>query len=213
MKIVREAVVNTAIELLDEVGLEGLTMRKLAAALDVRAPSLYWHFPSKEALLDGMTEALLAPVGRNLADGLPWEEKLWRIAVELRSVLVSRRDASRVFAGTYVLGSNTLRVGSLMHSCLQDAGFEHRRASWGVFTLTHFIAGFAIEEQAFRNRPTDNTHLSLADTELLANYPLGAQLVAEITIESADERFAFGFNTHLAGWKNMLCDCSVPHRA
>ena len=46
-KIERDTVVTTALELLDEVGIDGLTMRRLAQALDVQAPSLYWHFANK----------------------------------------------------------------------------------------------------------------------------------------------------------------------
>jgi len=48
----RDLVVNTALKLLDEVGLDGLTLRKLAAELGVQAPALYWHFKNKQALLD-----------------------------------------------------------------------------------------------------------------------------------------------------------------
>lgn len=207
MKIVREVVVRRAIELLDVVGLEGLSMRRLAEALSVQAPSLYWHFPSKEALLNGMAEELLAPVGRDIPADLPWEERLCRIASDLRSVLLSRRDASRVFAGTYVLGDNTLRVGSLIQACLLDAGFEQRRASWGLFTLSHFVTGFAIEEQAFEKHAAGDGMSNPAATELFAKYPLAAQSVGEITLENADERFAFGLRTHIAGWKHMLNDC------
>jgi AcrR family transcriptional regulator len=51
-----------ALDLLDTDGLEGLTMRKLAAHLGVQAGALYWHFQSKRALLDAVADALLADV-------------------------------------------------------------------------------------------------------------------------------------------------------
>ncbi len=56
----QELIVRAALTLLDEVGLEGLTMRRLATALKIQAPSLYWHFPNKQALLDGMADAIFA---------------------------------------------------------------------------------------------------------------------------------------------------------
>jgi TetR/AcrR family tetracycline transcriptional repressor len=59
--IQQEVIVRAALTLLDEVGLEGLTMRRLATALKIQAPSLYWHFPNKQALLDGMADAIFAP--------------------------------------------------------------------------------------------------------------------------------------------------------
>lgn len=155
MKIVKEDVVTKALELLDEVGLEGLTMRKLADALKIQAPSLYWHFANKSALLDGMADALLEHVGRGVSRGEQWEDRLCQIAGELRLALLSRRDASRVFAGTYPISENILRVGSLIHECLLDAGMDDRRASWSVFILSHYVIGFSIEEQALANVPDE----------------------------------------------------------
>src|ERR1700688_4158094 len=53
----RQGVVRTALRILDEVGLDGLTVRKLASELGVQAPALYWHFKNKQALLDEMATA------------------------------------------------------------------------------------------------------------------------------------------------------------
>jgi len=51
-------VVLVALKLLDEVGLDGLTLRRLAAELGVQAPALYWHFANKRELLDHMAQAI-----------------------------------------------------------------------------------------------------------------------------------------------------------
>lgn len=56
--ISREQAVRTALDLLDDVGLDGLTLRALAARLDVQAPALYWHFTGKQDLLDEMATQL-----------------------------------------------------------------------------------------------------------------------------------------------------------
>lgn len=50
----RTRVADTALKLLNEVGLDGLTLRAIAKELDVKAPALYWHFKDKQALLDEM---------------------------------------------------------------------------------------------------------------------------------------------------------------
>ena len=50
----RARVADTALKLLNEVGLDGLTLRAIAKELDVKAPALYWHFKDKQALLDEM---------------------------------------------------------------------------------------------------------------------------------------------------------------
>lgn len=204
MKIVREDVVTKALALLDEVGIEGLTMRKLAEALKVQAPSLYWHFPKKIALLEAMADALLEPVGRGLPEAQPWEERLRVIAGDLRRALLSRRDASRVFAGTYVPNENTLRVGSLIHECLVAAGLDDRRASWGVFTFSHFVTGFAIEEEALRQIDAETMEKSRSQARhLLVKYPLAAIALTEITVGNADERFAMGLQVNIYGFKAL----------
>ncbi|WP_240356954.1 TetR family transcriptional regulator [Myxococcus eversor] len=69
MRIQREQVVRAAWTWVDELGVEGLTMRLLAQALAVQAPSLYWHFPSKQALLETMADALLEDVARTRPRG------------------------------------------------------------------------------------------------------------------------------------------------
>ncbi len=59
-KLSRDIIVDEALALLREFGLDGISLRRLAERLGVRAPSLYWHFPDKNALLCAMTEQIFA---------------------------------------------------------------------------------------------------------------------------------------------------------
>ncbi|PZR71867.1 MAG: TetR family transcriptional regulator, partial [Stutzerimonas stutzeri] len=56
----QEHIIEAAFRLLDESGIEGVSLRKLACNLGIRAPSLYWHFKSKQALIDAMADAMIA---------------------------------------------------------------------------------------------------------------------------------------------------------
>ena len=201
MRIVKTEVIATALKLLDEVGMEGLTMRKLADALNVQAPSLYWHFANKDALLEGMADALMEPVATNNPEGEAWDARLGRVASEVRYALLSRRDAARVFAGTYPLSDNVLRVGSLLISSLKQAGADDRTASWGAFTLVYFVIGFVIEEQGLggKKEPAGQEENSLA-----AKFPLAAIAMREIAGTNADQRFAFGLDLQIMGLKAAL---------
>ena len=58
-KISKETVIETALELLNEVGMDGLSTRKLAERLQVQQPALYWHFRDKRALFDALAHAML----------------------------------------------------------------------------------------------------------------------------------------------------------
>jgi TetR/AcrR family tetracycline transcriptional repressor len=201
VKIVKEEVVATALKLLDEMGIEGLTMRKLADALRVQAPSLYWHFANKEALLEGMADALMVPVARHNPEGEAWDVRLIRIAGEMRGALLSHRDAARVFAGTYPVSDNVLRVGSLLIECLRQVGGDDRTASWDAFSVLYFVLGFVIEEQALAGRERSAPEGDAVLTGLLARYPLAAVAMREITADNADARFDFGLQRQIEALK------------
>ena len=72
----RQTVVGAALRLLDRVGIEGLTVRKLAAELGVQAPALYWHFKSKQQLLDEMASTAFIDAVREY--GMPSTEANWQ---------------------------------------------------------------------------------------------------------------------------------------
>ena len=74
--------------------------RKLAQALNIQAPSLYWHFNAKQALIDGMADALVENVARHCPSDQTWDEQVRHLALEFRQALLQRRDGARVFAGT-----------------------------------------------------------------------------------------------------------------
>lgn len=201
MRIVKTEVIATALKLLDEVGVEGLTMRKLADALNIQAPSLYWHFANKDALLEGMADALMEPVAASNPEGEAWDARLGRVASEVREALLSRRDAARVFAGTYPLSDNVLRVGSLLIGALKQAGADDRTASWGAFTLIYFVIGFVIEEQALGGKKTSS---GSEEARVSAEFPLAVIAMREIAGTNADQRFSFGLDLQIMGLKAAL---------
>src|SRR5438105_15560030 len=91
----REHLVGAALDLLDESGLDGLTMRTLAERMGVRAASLYWHIRDKEQLLGLLAEAIVGEVPEPAAD-IPWRAQLEAFATDYRRVLQSHRDAARI---------------------------------------------------------------------------------------------------------------------
>ena len=66
MKINREMVTQAGLKLLNEIGLEQLTLRRLGVELNVQAATMYWHFKSKEELLDDMATTVLVEGAVNL---------------------------------------------------------------------------------------------------------------------------------------------------
>ena len=74
-KLQPNTVIRAALDLLNEVGVDGLTTRKLAERLGVQQPALYWHFRNKRALLDALAEAMLA---ENHTHSVPRADDDWR---------------------------------------------------------------------------------------------------------------------------------------
>jgi AcrR family transcriptional regulator len=153
MRLTRDQVLDAALGLLDEGGLDQLTMRRLATALGVKNGATYWHFRSKQVLLEAMAEAMLAGLTDDLDEGLPWDERITEMAGRLRSALLSRRDGARLFSGVFFPLPNALAYGETMIGILREAGLSGRDAIWTVDTLNYFVVGHVTEEQLAASLP------------------------------------------------------------
>lgn len=203
MAIERQAVVRTALALLDDVGSDGLTMRVLAKALNVQAPTLYWHFPSKQDLLDQMADALIAPVVGMIDVEAEPEIVLRSLVDALRTTLLSRRDGARIYAGTYVMGENVLAVAEVALCALLRMGLDERKATDAMFNLVYYVLGFTIEEQGFSQRwnaeaSTPSMRRSFADA-VGDRFPALARSLDAVVTGEFDTRFEFGISTFLRG--------------
>jgi AcrR family transcriptional regulator len=194
----RARVAGTALDLLNEVGLEGLTVRLIAARLGVKAPALYWHFKDKQALLDEMateiTRRLAAEAGP-LAPGADWRDVFRGRQCLLRDHLLRYRDGARVYSGTRFTDTGYAAPMEVNLRLLVDAGFTPRAAARAWFTAYAYTIGFVIEEQAMA--PFDPGEVE-ARTERLADFPLAAQAGPEL-FGDADAGFRRGLDVIVAG--------------
>lgn len=195
----RERIVRAALELLDEVGLDGLTLRRLAQDLDVQAPALYWHVASKADLLQEMAATML----RDLVDGEAWDEAAltsssWRQCVldsadALRRTVLARRDGARVLSGATITDDALRSAIEAPLGILTAAGFtpDDAARAWG--TVLSYVLGFVMEEQgpgAARRRSGVGGQGSVGEGGV-AGDPAGRGDV--------DDRFAFGAEVIVEG--------------
>lgn len=208
MAIQREQVIATALGLLDEVGIDGLSMRVLADALDIKAASLYWHFANKQALLDGMADALMDDVARHTPAGHPWQQVLSQTAHEIRNALLRRRDGARVFGGSYVPTENVLRVGETMIGALRAAGASTQMAAWGAFSILNYVLGCVMEEQGLAPVNMDEVGLAERNGKLAAlaeaRFPNVHAALRDVMDTDFDTRFGFGLELWIAGVEARL---------
>ena len=153
--LTREKVVRTALRLLDKVGLDGLTLRKLAAELRVQAPALYWHFKNKQELLDEMATCVLTEAIEEMLPGQQgdWPDWAMHLGHGIRRMLLRHRDGAKMISGTYLTNSALyLPIEGALHR-LVEAGFTTRDAICLYRTIYCYAVGFTIEEQAVYPRP------------------------------------------------------------
>jgi TetR/AcrR family transcriptional regulator, tetracycline repressor protein len=151
MKVNREIVVKAGLKLLNEVGLEQLTLRRLARDLKIQAPTLYWHFKSKEELIDAMATLILAEGAPSLVPSKSaddWKTWVTAFGMGLRQTLLDYRDGARVVAGSRLTDTVFMETSELVGRRLVEAGFSLRQAVVLLSTVYTFTIAFVIEEQA-----------------------------------------------------------------
>ncbi|MFI9612095.1 TetR/AcrR family transcriptional regulator [Streptomyces sp. NPDC052023] len=85
--LTKDGIYAMALQLIDADGVEALTMRKLAAALDANPMSLYHHVPNKDAVLRGVAARVGSQFRAGEREGTPWQERLRRLALDFRALV------------------------------------------------------------------------------------------------------------------------------
>ncbi|CAN5143912.1 TetR/AcrR family transcriptional regulator C-terminal domain-containing protein [soil metagenome] len=148
-KVNQKQVVDEALALLDEVGLDGFSTRRLAQRLGVEQPTLYWHFKRKEDLLTAMAESSLAAHGE-IALPLPgddWKEWFLENYRSFRRSLLDHRDGARLHAGTFP-GAESIERLLRKFAFLVESGLAEHDAQMAMLAASRFTVGSALEEQS-----------------------------------------------------------------
>lgn len=173
----RNEVLQAALDLLDEVGLDDLTVRRLAERLDVAPSALYRHYASKSALVDAMVEAIVAQAAVGTPEPQPgddWAVRVHRIAAGMRGMMLSRRDGARLLTTYATPGPTAVEAFERFTTLFQDAGLGLAAARRAVDTVVCYVNGFTIEEQT--RRPPDPTRRTQAERD--ADFHAGLDLIA-----------------------------------
>src|SRR5215471_3511358 len=123
--LTRDQIVREALRLLDDVGFDGLTTRRLAERLGIQSPSLYNHVRDKQELLTLMANTICQEVSPPPARS-SWHKKLEAIGRDYRRVLLRHRDAARILLTTQPLGPDRLQLIERVLAVLLSAGFRDR---------------------------------------------------------------------------------------
>lgn len=204
-------IVEAALGLLDAVGLDGLTMRRLAERLGIQAATLYWYIRDKQELLSLLAEAICAEI-QPPEPNLPWRARVETLMWEYRRVLRAHRDAAHILAATLPAGPHRLRLVDATLGAVSAAGFTEWVATRAGRLLVDYTTGFVQEEYIRAARPAvkgaargsreaDAAHLpTIAEASAQARvYPHIAALSAYLADTDDDARFGFGLSVILDG--------------
>lgn len=208
MKLDNEVILEAALALLDEVGMDKLSTRLLAERLGVQQPALYWHFKNKRALLDAMNREILrrAHERRLPLEGETWETFLRENARSFRRALLARRDGARLHAGSEPDPGDLDMVEAQLAAVVR-LGMPATQAMTLLIALGRYTVGCVMEEQA---APPDAAERQQTLDAAAASRPLLAEAFASYRKAGPDAMFEVGVDLMLEGAKARLAAPAEP---
>ena len=203
--LTRERVLEAAVQLADRGGIDGLSMRKLGQALGVEGMALYRHVRDKEAILDGIVDAVMTEVvvPERAAD---WKIAMRELSVAARLVMLRHPWAPALLVARPELGPATLRHIDSVLAILDAGGFSIDMAHHALHVLGSRVFGFTQDPFNDANdvRPDPAAAAAIAQA-LAVSYPSVGKLAAAATHDGGlggcddDFEFAFGLGLILDG--------------
>ncbi|MGW4201582.1 TetR/AcrR family transcriptional regulator C-terminal domain-containing protein [Streptomyces sp. NPDC004726] len=150
--LTRGRIVGTALALLDEEGIDGLTMRRLAQRLSISAPSLYWHVQTKDDVLDLAVDTVFTEVSTPPAGaGRDWRGDVTALMRAWRAALLRHPWATAVPARRRpAIGPAFLSGMEYLQATLARAGFSGKALSAATWALYNHVMGSTSTQSALR---------------------------------------------------------------
>ena len=196
-----EAIVDAAVAILKAEGLEAVSMRRVAAALDTGAGSLYVYVEGRDGLLQAMFDRIIAAVKLEPPDPSRWRAQLHNLLERLRTELVTHPGMA---AATMVDPPQTevaMRLLENILGILLAGGLDAQDAAWTADILAAQVTYSAIEAEL---RRTDPNALAAEITANFArlpadDFPLITAHAAQLVAGDVDERFRFAIDVVIDG--------------
>lgn len=152
-----ETIVDVALELISDHGLEWFSMRKLAAALDVNPMTIYLRFDSKDALLDAVARRGLAAmeIPAEAPADAPWEDRALALATGLRAQLLGDRNLLALYATSDRMTTAVLRSVEQGLELMEEIGYRDADAVLAFRSLFWHTVGLAFVDRTPEGFPAD----------------------------------------------------------
>lgn len=187
----RARITRAALAIIDADGIDGLSTRRLARELGVRAPSLYNHFTGKDAILDAVADLVIEDVDIAVFATRPWDEALRVWAHSYRAALAAHPNIVPLMARGPGLRPSGLRLADAVYGALTDSGWPRAQATRIGAMMRYLVTGSALG--SFARGFADNADVYSRDYPHLDQ----AHLLAEHSRSVDDGAFELGLESML----------------
>jgi AcrR family transcriptional regulator len=202
-----ESIVTAAIAVLDESGVAGLSMRRVADQLGTGAASLYAYVSGKEELLELVFDELIGRVPLPEPDPNRWREQVREALGTLLEILTAHRDAALAGLGRIPTSPKALAGADALAAILRAGGLSDRTVALGLDQLVLYVCACAFERGLFEHSGMTQEEIDeyFADIDRFyaalpaARFPVLASIGEEMATYDGDARFTFGLEVLIAG--------------
>ncbi len=199
----RQAIIDVALAMVRAEGLEKVTMRRIAAALDTGPATLYVYLRDTEDLHAQILDALLAPIRASAAGRGTWRDRLKALLTRYGRVLFDHPEMARMAMSTQPSGPRYLALVDAILALLREGSVPDREAAWAVDLLLLYVTALAAEKSHHRASSRAAADFSAMATAIStvdeARYPSIARLGGELLSGKGPDRFDWALDVLLQG--------------
>ncbi len=207
-----DRVLDGAMALADEIGIEAFTIRKLADALDTKPMTIYHHIPSKEAIIDGLVDRVFAEIERPPLD-IHWQEAIRQRCVSAREALRRHPWAAPLMESRTNPGPETLGHHDAVLECLFAAGLSVELTAHAYALIDNYVYGFALQEASLPvTGGPEMQELATAMSAHFESYPNLLRFTVEHVLQPGydfTDEFDFGLDLILDGLAKAAASTSA----
>jgi AcrR family transcriptional regulator len=199
-----DVILDVALRITREEGLDAVTMRRIATELDTGPASLYVYIAGRDELREAMLDRLTGMLELEPPDPVYWREQLHRVLLQTLHKLEEHPGLATVAVGTPTITPHVMGFLENLLSLLLAGGVREKDAAWAVDILLLIVTAAAVENEVHRARQDDKEEfvagLTAAFRSLPAErFPVIWSLMDDLTAGDGDDRFIFGVDVFLDG--------------
>ncbi|HBH3615386.1 TPA: TetR family transcriptional regulator [Clostridioides difficile] len=168
VSLTKKLIISKAIDILNEDGIDKLSMRVIASKLNVSATSIYWHFKNKDELLLYISEYICQQINCNATKEF-CEELLIDLIVQYRLVLKSIRDSVKIMQITPPITPSRQEIIRTINKLIINLGVKEKDVFISSTLINNYVLSFVSDEKNFCFENVDESETLFRDLGIVNN--------------------------------------------